>query len=77
MVSFVKVKVCRQMRPTMTGNTTKYMVYIVKVKVGRQMRPFGQVMSPHHSDLMSERSQVPRIAPLGSSLMEVHRLVGR
>ncbi len=26
MVSFVKVKVGRQMRPTMTGNVTNYMV---------------------------------------------------
>ena len=33
---------------------------------------FGQVMSPHQSDQMSERSQVPRIAPLGYSLIEVH-----
>ena len=33
----------------------------------------GQVMSSHHSDQMSQRSQVPRIAPLGCSLMEVHR----
>ena len=32
---------------------------------------FGQVMSPHHSDQMSQRSQVSRIAPLGRSLMEV------
>ena len=34
---------------------------------------FGQAISPHHSDHMSKRSQVPRIAPLGCSLMEVHR----
>ena len=38
---------------------------------------FGQVMSSHHSDQMSQRSQVSRIAPLGCSLIEVHRLVGR
>ena len=33
----------------------------------------GQVMSSHHSDQMSQRSQVSWIAPLGCSLMEVHR----
>ena len=38
---------------------------------------FGHVMSSHHSDQMSQRSQVPRIAPLGCSLMEVLREVGR
>ena len=32
-----------------------------------------QVMSPHHSDQMSQRPQVSRIAPLGCSLMEVQR----
>ena len=32
-----------------------------------------QVTSPHHSDQMSQRSQVSRIAPFGCSLMEVHR----
>ena len=37
---------------------------------------FGQVMSSHHSDQMSQRSQVSRITPLGCSLMEVHRKVG-
>ena len=31
------------------------------------------VWSSHHSDQMSQRSQVSRIAPLGCSLMEVHR----
>ena len=41
-------------------------------KVGRYVF-FGQVMSSHHSDQMSQRSQVSRIAPLGCSLMEVHR----
>ena len=34
---------------------------------------FGHVMSSHHSDQMSQRSQVSRIAPLRCSLMEVHR----
>ena len=34
---------------------------------------FGQVMSSHHSDQMSQRSQVSTIAPFGCSLMEVHR----
>ena len=38
---------------------------------------FCQVMSPHRSGQMSKRSQVPRIAPLGCSLIEVHRKVGR
>ena len=34
---------------------------------------FGQIMSPHHSDQLSQRSQVSRIAPFECSLMEVHR----
>ena len=34
---------------------------------------FGPVMSLHHSNQMSQRSQVSRIAPLECSLMEVHR----
>ena len=37
----------------------------------------GQVMSPHHSDQISERSQVSRITPKGCSLREVDRKVGR
>ena len=41
-------------------------------KVGRYVF-FGQVMSSHHSDQMSQRSQVSRIPPSGCSLMEVHR----
>ena len=36
----------------------------------------GQVMSSYHTDEMSQRSQVSRIAPLRCSLMEVHRYVG-
>ena len=32
-------------------------------------------MSPHQSDQMSKRSQVPRIAPLGCSLIEVPYLI--
>ena len=44
--------------------------------VGRKVF-FGQVMSSHHSDQMSQRSQVSRITPLGCSLMEVHREGGR
>ena len=43
--------------------------------VDRQL--FGQVMSPHHSDHMSQRSQVSRIALLGCSLMEVDSKGGR
>ena len=35
---------------------------------------FGHVISSHHSDQMSQRSQVSRIAPLGCSLM---RYIGR
>ena len=42
------------------------------VLVGREVF-LGQVVSSHHSDEMSQRSQVFRIAPLGCSLMEVHR----
>ena len=38
---------------------------------------FGHVLSSHNSEQMSQRSQVSRIAPLGCSLMEVHRQVGR
>ena len=45
---------------------------VVEKKVGRYVF-FGQVMSSHHSDQMSQRSQVSRIAPFGCSLMEVHR----
>ena len=37
----------------------------------------GQAMSSHHSDQMSERPQVPRIAPLGCSLMEVSSTIVR
>ena len=33
---------------------------------------FGHVMSSHHSEQMSQKSHVSRIAPLGCSLMEVH-----
>ena len=38
---------------------------------------FGRVMSFHHSDQMSQNSEVSRIAPLGCSLREVGRWVGR
>ena len=45
----------------------------VEKKVEKKYVFFGQVMSSHHSDQMSQKSQVSRIAPLGCSLMEVHR----
>ena len=50
-----------------------YLVVLMEVGrlVGRYVF-FGQVMSSHHSDQMSQRSQVSRIAPFGCSLMEVH-----
>ena len=41
---------------------------------GRQL--FGQVMSPHHSDHMSQRSQVSGIAPKVCSVLEVDWLTG-
>ena len=38
----------------------------------------GQVMSSHHSNQISQRSQVSRIVPLGCTLMEVlGRYVGK
>ena len=48
------------------------LLWTAKKLVGRYVF-FGQVMSSHHSDQMSQRSQVSKIAPLGCSLMEVHR----
>ena len=36
------------------------------MKVGKSF--FGQVMSPHHSDQMSQKSQVSRIASSAKSL---------
>ena len=47
------------------------------MKVGGYGGYFGQVMSLHHSDQMSQNSEVSRIAPLGCSPREVGRWVGR
>ena len=51
-------------------------VMIVKELMTGDVSPvamFGRIMSSHHSDQMSKRSQVHRNAPLGCSLIEVHR----
>ena len=37
----------------------------------------GLVMSPHHSDQITQRSQVSRIIPQGCSLREVSGWVGK
>ena len=42
-------------------------------KVRRKVSFFGQVISRHHSDQMSEKSQVSRIAPSGHLKRESSR----